>query len=115
MKITAQAQNEKSVMTPDGARRTILSHGGNLMLVQFEFAAGATSWLHSHPHEQVGFVAAGEIDFVMEGCAPIRLTQGGSYYVPPNVKHQVVTYAPTLLLDAFTPLREDFLAAERGA
>jgi quercetin dioxygenase-like cupin family protein len=51
----------------------------------------------------------GEIDFLMEGHEPVRLRRGGSYYVPPNVKHYIVTYAPTVMIDAFTPVREDFL------
>ncbi len=96
-------------MTPDGAERRVLSYGGNLMLVEFKFGQGVSSWEHSHPHEQVGYVASGEIDFMMEGQSPVRLAAGGSYYVPPNVKHYIKTYAPTVLIDGFTPLRDDFL------
>ena len=109
MKITAYAGDEPAVTTPDGAQRRVLSYGGNMMVVQFTFDAATTSWLHSHPHEQVGYVVSGEIDFHMEGRAPVRLTAGGSYYVPPDVKHNIVTYAPTVLIDAFTPIRKDFL------
>ena len=109
MKLIADAGQEPAVMTPDGAERRVLSYGGNLMLVEFRFPAGAASWEHSHPHEQVGYVAEGEIDFCMAGRAPERLVKGGSYYVPANVKHYIVTHAPTVLLDAFTPLRNDFL------
>lgn len=109
MKLIAHADQEPAVTTPDGARRRVLSYGGNLMLVEFTFDAGVASWEHSHPHEQVGYVVEGEIDFCMAGQAPVRLGRGGSYYVPANVKHYVVTHAPTILLDAFTPIREDFL------
>ena len=109
MKITAHANDEPAVTTPDGAQRRVLSYGGNMMVVQFTFDAGATSWLHSHPHEQVGYVVSGEIDFNMEGHAPVRLRAGGSYYVPPDVKHNITTYAPTVLVDVFTPLRQDFI------
>jgi quercetin dioxygenase-like cupin family protein len=87
----------------------VLSYGEHLMLVEFTFEAGAVSWEHSHPHEQVGYVMDGEIDFLMAGHAPVRLRKGGSYYVPANIKHYIMTYAPTILLDAFTPLRDGFL------
>ena len=113
MKLTAQADQEPSVATPDGAQRKVLSYGGNMMVVQFTFDAGVSSWLHSHPHEQVGYVVSGEIDFNIEDHEPVRLKAGGSYYVPPDVKHNVVTYAPTVLLDAFTPMRDDFLTTDR--
>ena len=112
MKLTTHASQEPAVTTPDGAQRKILSYGGKLMLVEFTFEAGRASWLHSHPHEQVGYVVLGEIDFNMEGHAPVRLVAGGSYYVPPDVKHNIVTYAPTVLIDAFTPMRDDFLTAD---
>ena len=109
MKLIAQAENEPVVTTPDGAQRRILSYGGGMMLAQFTFDAGVASWHHSHPHEQLGYVASGEIDFAMDGQETVRLKAGGSYYVPSDVKHHIVTYAPTVLIDAFTPVREDFL------
>lgn len=80
------------------------------MLVEFTFKAGVASLEHSHPHEQIGYVVSGEIDVVMEGAETRRLTQGGSYYVPPNVRHYIKTIAPTVLVDAFTPIRDDFLS-----
>jgi quercetin dioxygenase-like cupin family protein len=67
--------------------------------------------MHTHPHEQIGYVVSGAIDLLMDGYAPTRLTAGASYYVAPNVRHGIVTHAPTILLDCFTPIREDFLAA----
>jgi quercetin dioxygenase-like cupin family protein len=45
----------------------------------------------------------------MEGRPTVRLTAGCTYYVPPNVRHGVVTHTPTVLFDCFTPIREDFL------
>ncbi len=109
MKQIAYAAQESAVTTPDGAQRRIMSYGGSLMLVQFTFAAGVTSAWHSHPHEQIGYVVSGEIDIIMDGRDSMRLKAGSSYYVEPNVKHNIKTYAPSVLLDCFTPLREDFL------
>lgn len=106
----ARANQEAPFITPEGAQRRVLSYAGSLMLVEFRFAAGASAARHSHPHEQVGYVVAGEIDFIAEGEETVRLTAGGSYYVAPHVQHYIVTYAPTVLLDCFTPLREDFFS-----
>jgi quercetin dioxygenase-like cupin family protein len=111
MKIIAQASHEDSVTTPEGGERRLLSYGGGMMLVQFTFGSGVETARHSHPHEQIGYVESGVIDLFMEGRPPARLTAGSSYYVPPNVQHYVVTHGPTVLLDCFTPIREDFLAA----
>ena len=109
MKIIADTGKEPSVTTPDGAQRRILSYSDNLMMVQFTFAAGAVSAWHNHPHEQIGYVASGEIDLIMDGHETVRLAAGCSYYVPSNVWHNIRTYAPSVLLDCFTPARQDFL------
>ena len=109
MKLTADANQVPAVKTPDGAERRVLAYGDGMMLVQFDFDSGVASWSHSHAHEQVGYVVSGEIDFVMEGKPATRLHAGGSYYIPPNVKHNIVTFAPTVLIDAFAPMRQDFL------
>jgi len=109
MKIIADSAHEPPFTTPEGAERRVLSYGGGMMLVQFTFGAGVTAPIHSHPHEQIGYVVAGEIDLLMEGRATPRLTAGCSYYVAPHVRHGIITRAPTVLLDCFTPIREDFL------
>jgi quercetin dioxygenase-like cupin family protein len=107
----ANAEHTPAVLTPEGAERRVLSYGGGLMLVQFRFPAGVTAPQHSHPHEQIGYVVEGAIDLLIEGREPVRLEQGASYYVPPDVRHGIFTHFPTVLLDCFTPLREDFLAS----
>ena len=109
MNIIANVEQTPAVLTPEGAERRVLSYGGGLMLVQFRFEAGVTAPLHSHPHEQIGYVVSGAIDLLMDGHATVRLEAGASYYVAPNVRHGIVTHAPTVLLDCFTPPREDFL------
>jgi quercetin dioxygenase-like cupin family protein len=109
MKVLANADYEPVFTTPEGAERRILSYGGGMMLVQFTFRGDTTAPLHSHSHEQIGYVLSGAIDLIMEGHATTRLTAGSSYYVAPNIRHGVVTYGTTVLLDCFTPIREDFL------
>jgi len=109
MKLLADATHEPPAMTPEGAERRILSYGGGMMLVQFTFDAGVSAPIHSHPHEQIGYVVSGELDLIMEGVETARLTAGCSYYVAPNVRHGIITRIPTVLIDCFTPMREDLL------
>src|SRR5215211_3305529 len=96
MKIIAQASEEEAVITPEGGERRILSYGGGMMLAQFSFGAGVQAALHSHPHEQIGYVVSGTIDLIMDGCPTTRLTAGSSYYVAPNVQHGIITHEPTV-------------------
>ena len=114
MKTIAHASHAEATLTPEGAERRVLSYGGGMMLVQFTFEAGVTAAMHSHPHEQIGYVVSGAIDLLMDGHPPTHLTARASYYVEPNLRHGVVTHAPTVLLDCFTPIREDFLPSNRA-
>jgi quercetin dioxygenase-like cupin family protein len=92
----------------NGCRRTILATGGGLMTVEFQFDQGAVGALHSHPHEQVGFVVSGRFEFTLSGVTSV-LSAGDSYYVPSGLVHGVKTLEAGVLLDVFTPQREDFL------
>jgi quercetin dioxygenase-like cupin family protein len=98
----------------EGFQRRILYTGKGLMSVVLDIDNGP--WPqpdppHSHPHEQVAYVASGEILFLSEGRAPVRLTAGDLYAIPPNVPHSIQLLSKTArLVDTFTPIREDFLA-----
>ena len=93
-------------------RTRYLSNTDNLMLAVIDFQDGPTTEPdppHSHPHEQISYVAAGEIIFFLDD-EPTRLTTGDIYSVPPNVPHAVQLLTEHVrLIDAFTPIRQDFL------
>lgn len=91
-----------------GVCRKILSHAPNLMTVELHFDKGAVGAPHSHPHEQIGYIISGKLEYTEEGKTTI-LETGDTYYVAPNAVHGVVALEETMLLDIFTPEREDFL------
>ena len=91
-----------------GNRRAVLSHRPELMLVAFRFEAGAVGAPHSHPHTQVSYVAEGTFDVTVDGVTT-RLGAGSSFIVAPDLVHGVVALTPGLLIDTFTPRRDDFL------
>jgi quercetin dioxygenase-like cupin family protein len=109
MKMVVDPTTEAPFITPEGAERRVLSHGGGMMAVEFRFPAGVIAPIHHHPHEQIGYVVSGEVELIIDGQESQRLTAGCSYYIPPNVRHGVITLTPTVLFDCFTPIREDFL------
>lgn len=93
-------------------RSRYLAQSENLMMVIIDFDDGPTSQpdpVHDHPHEQISYVAAGEIIVVL-GEEQIRLSAGDMFVVPPGVPHSVqLLTSHVRLVDTFTPLREDFL------
>jgi len=91
-----------------GNRRAVLSHRPEMMLVAFSFEPGAIGALHSHPHTQVSYVAERAFDVTVDGVTT-RLDAGSSFIVAPNLVHGVVALEKGLLIDTFTPRRDDFL------
>jgi len=92
----------------EGVKRKILSYSNNMMAVEFHFEKGAIGALHSHSHEQIGYLVKGSMIYEEAG-KKTTLHAGDTYYVPPNVEHGVVTLEEVILLDVFTPMREDFI------
>lgn len=92
----------------EGVGRKILASGGGMMTVQFDFAKGSIGYLHTHPHEQVGYVVKGRFEITMAGEKTLIET-GDTYYVPSGMEHGVLALEEGVLLDVFTPQREDFL------
>jgi quercetin dioxygenase-like cupin family protein len=92
-----------------GLRRQIMGFDDKIMLVKVDFKAGAVGQLHEHHHSQVTYVESGE--FEMTIGEEVRTLKGGdSFYIPPHVMHGCVCKSPGVLIDVFSPVREDFLS-----
>lgn len=93
-------------------RARYLAHTDDLMVVVIEFEDGPAAEPdppHSHPHQQVTYVAEGELYFFVDGT-PHRLAAGDLITVPSNVPHTIqLLTARARLVDTFTPVRADFL------
>ena len=89
-----------------------LAHTENLMIVVVDFYDGPKEEPdppHSHPHEQVSYVAEGEILFLLDG-QQTRLGPGDVFLVPSGRPHSIQQLTEHVrLVDCFTPIREDFL------
>jgi len=93
----------------DGITRQVMGFGDELMLVKVKFEKGACGVLHSHPHTQASYVESGVFELNIGGAVKI-LQKGDGYYVPSNVEHGCVCLEEGMLIDAFSPARQDFLA-----
>lgn len=78
------------------------------MLVVFEFKKGSIGYLHHHPHKQVGFLVNGSFEVTINREKKI-LKAGDAYLTLPDIEHAVVALEESVLIDVFTPYREDFL------
>lgn len=103
-------QPEKSIK--EGLSRSLV-YTQNLMMAVLTFTGGP--WdepepYHSHPHEQIAYIAEGEIIFYCEGRNEVHLKAGDTYAVPSGLKHTIQLLSKDAkIIDTFTPIREDFL------
>jgi quercetin dioxygenase-like cupin family protein len=104
-------QNEKINLTKleEKVSRKILGCGGSLMMVEVHFKKGGIGEAHSHDeHEQVSYIAKGSFK-VTVGKEIKILKQGDSFFADKNVDHGVEALEDSIIVDVFTPIREDFL------
>ena len=83
-------------------------YGENMMLSYLEMDEGAVVPMHHHPHEQGGMLIKGRIELTIGD--EVRICEPGAMFlIPPNVPHQAVAVGgPALILDVFSPVREDY-------
>lgn len=92
-----------------GLRRQMMGYDDKIMLVKVEFKVGAKGAIHNHHHSQVTYVESGEFEMTIGD--QVKIIKGGdSYYIPPFVMHGCTCLKEGVLIDVFSPHREDFLA-----
>ena len=101
-------ESKETVDLGGGVKRKILAYENALMAVEVGFDDGAVGEPHAHPHVQVSYVLEGEFEVTVGENIGI-LKKGDSFSVPENVRHGVVCISKGVLLDFFTPMREDFI------
>ena len=92
----------------EGLRRKIMSFDDRVMMVKVDFETGAVGTLHQHYHTQISHVESGVFEVEINGEKKV-LKAGDAFYIPPNVIHGAVCLAAGVLIDIFSPMREDFI------
>ena len=83
--------------------------GRQLMLSVVRFEPGSVVPDHSHPHEQMGMMISGRLEFTVENTTRV-LGPGDIWRIPGGVVHSVRALdEPAVALDVFHPIREDYL------
>jgi len=92
----------------DGVKREVLAFCSDAMCVAHYFKAGAVGALHNHPHTQITYVAEGVFEFDIDGDVK-TVKKGDTMLKQDNVKHGCKCIEKGVLVDFFTPMREDFV------
>jgi len=83
--------------------------GMNLMLSIVRFEPESVVTDHSHPHEQMGILLEGKLEFTVGGVTRL-LGPGDMWRIPGGVVHRVRALdQPARAIDVFHPIRQDYL------
>jgi quercetin dioxygenase-like cupin family protein len=91
-----------------GVSRQIMGFNPQIMMVKVKFNKGSLGSPHQHFHSQATYVASGKFEFTI-GEEKTTITQGDAVYIKPNIMHSALCLEEGILIDVFSPVREDFL------
>ncbi|MEQ1644711.1 MAG: cupin domain-containing protein [Pyrinomonadaceae bacterium] len=84
--------------------------GQNVMMCRFTFDPFLVTPEHTHPHEQMTLVVKGRVRFFIDGVENIAAA-GDVFHFPPHNRHGATMMdEEVVLIDIFSPIREDFLS-----
>ena len=98
-------------LTPLIGRQVV--HTETMTVARIHLRAGAVVPTHEHPNEQVATVLEGRLRFVVGGEEQVVAT-GESMFVPSGVPHEVEALEDSLVLDVFSPVRDDWVRGDDG-
>ncbi|ELZ78383.1 cupin [Haloferax larsenii JCM 13917] len=87
----------------------VLAGGEEMNVQHFRIEPGATVPVHEHPHEQVGYIVAGELTFVLGDGDEVVVGPGDSYSLAGGEAHGAENRGddPVVGIDVFSPPRDD--------
>ena len=111
-----ERSSKKYIVTKDmeweelggGVSRKFLGFDNQIMMVQVKFDKGAVGSPHHHFHTQTTYVDEGKFEFTIDGEKKI-VEAGDGVYIEPNLVHGAECLEAGMLIDVFSPIREDFV------
>ncbi len=92
----------------EGMTRQIMGYESNLMVVRVCFEKGVMAEQHQHPHQQIAYIDQGKFEVQIDGNKKL-LKNGDSFVVPSHILHGVLCLEKGIIIDTFSPRRDDFL------
>ena len=96
-------------MNPLVARQTI--HSDTMTIARLSLKKGCLVPTHRHANEQISFVQAGRLRFVLDGEEQI-VEAGQILRIPPHVPHSAEALEDSIAMDVFSPRREDWIRGD---
>lgn len=106
MPVVPQRSISPVEMLPGVFRRT-MTDGQSMMLCEVSMKKGAVVPMHTHPHEQTGYLVSGRARMQIEDKA-FDMAAGDCWMIPGNVPHEATALEDAVFIDIFSPPREEY-------
>jgi quercetin dioxygenase-like cupin family protein len=101
-------EDGKESAPENGLKRRVLAYNDRLFLAEHEMVKGWVGTVHSHPHEQIVYVVRGHLKVTCQGKT-VDIRTGDTFVVRGGVEHGASAIEDSLVIDVFTPCREDYI------
>ena len=91
-----------------GIQLKTLVYGERTMMTEFRLDKGSDLPLHSHPHEQTGYLVKGRLRLFV-GDQHHEVRPGDSWCIAGGIEHRAEVLEDSLAIEVFSPLREDYM------
>jgi quercetin dioxygenase-like cupin family protein len=91
-----------------GLTRRLGAFNDKLSLAEHRMEKSWMGALHSHPHDQIAYVVRGHLKVIVAGTA-FEMKAGESFVVRGGVDHQATALEESVVIDVFTPCRQDYV------
>ncbi|MBM3309932.1 MAG: cupin domain-containing protein [Candidatus Aminicenantes bacterium] len=92
-----------------GIQYKTLVHGFDTSMHEFKIEKGSIIPVHSHPHEQTGYLVAGRLIFVFKDKT-MGAESGDSWNIPGGEAHGVQAIEDCVVIEVFSPTRKEYLS-----
>ncbi len=107
--VVVKHQEGKTSEPEAGLKRRVLAYNEKLFLAEHEMVKGWVGTVHSHPHDQIVYVVHGHLKVTCHGKT-FEIRTGDTFVVRGGVEHGASALEESLVIDVFTPWREDYIA-----
>jgi quercetin dioxygenase-like cupin family protein len=90
-----------------GVHRRTMATTDKMMLCEFFLERDSEVPQHQHPHDQVGYVVFGKLEFTAGGQTRICMP-GDTYQIPGGVPHGATALVDSLVVEIFSPPRDEY-------
>jgi quercetin dioxygenase-like cupin family protein len=82
--------------------------GDRMTVARFELKRGGVVARHAHENEQVSCVLSGTLKFTVNG-QEFLVGEGEVLRIPGGLEHEVEVVEDTIVIDVFSPVRQDWI------